>query len=229
MKRWQLIMTAISSWLAAPVMVMAQAFPTCPSGNCVLTPHIVPAPSGYPVITYPAPVTTTVRQIATPAQRTIQSPGTTRTSAVPPRVPLAPTSAAGEPSPTIPPAAMRRIEDLIWTRFLQRLDTDSRFRGAPGLPGSPGPPGPPGDPGPQGEKGAPGTLPLPVQEQLESQRATIVSLQNQVDQLTRELRQLRDITFSVELVSPDGRTQSGEVHPNTGTGLLRLNLSREEL
>lgn len=122
-----------------------------------------------------------------------------------------------------PVRSPRQLEpEQLAVQIIERLVRDGRFRGPTG------PPGPAGGPGPQGEKGEPGSFPSEALAEIQSQRQEIAELKLQIDQLTRELQGLRDITFQVELVGPDGRVQSGEVHPNTGDGLLRINL-REEL
>lgn len=123
----------------------------------------------------------------------------------------------------------------ILRTLLEKMAHDERFRGSPGLPG------PAGVPGPRGEKGEPGVISREMvdgikvelrreyQQQIDAKQKEIDELRAQVSQLTRQVKSLLDITFKVELVDPDGQVQSGEVHPNTGSGVLRINLSREEL
>lgn len=129
------------------------------------------------------------------------------------------------------PVDVQYILRILW----ERMENDERFRGSPGSPGLAG------VPGPRGEKGEPGVISQEMidgikaelrgeyRQQIDAKQKEIDELRAQVSQLTRQMKSLLDVTFRVELVDPDGQIQSGDVHPNTGTGVLRINLSREEL
>ena len=98
--------------------------------------------------------------------------------------------------------------------------------------GSKGPQGSKGDPGPQGSKGDPGVMDAETVDRLTQQiaanRAMIEVLQLQQSQLDEQLEGLLNVTFQVEVVSPSGQIQNGEVSPNTGDGLLHLDFSTKE-
>lgn len=224
----------LTFFLTVQVSVAGWQQTPCASGTCQLTPTVV--------------------SVKTQPERLAATSISAAPSSVE-RVPLAPVrEGVGQVSvvhTASNSAAIERIVDIVWVRLLQRLDAEARFRGPPGPPGPRGDPGPSGPPGGQGPPGPSGEVELEslrgrvssleslVERQeisLRSQREEIAQLKQLLSQLQearvsleQQLEKLLGTTFRVEVVPPSGPTQVGEVHPNTGEGLLRINLSREEL
>jgi len=126
--------------------------------------------------------------------------------------------------------------DALADAVVEKMATDSRFRGPQGDPGPRGEPGPQGPPGPSGAKGEPGP-PGPRGEAgaqgppgRDVDPTILAQLQERIDTLEREHRlivesinQLDEGTFSVEITSESGETTVGEVHSRGG--LLHLDFS----
>jgi len=137
--------------------------------------------------------------------------------------PTQPAAPAGSSTQVGPSQATLSQEQLLNT-LLERMAKDERFRGVAGPSGPPGPIGPAGGDGRDGSVGAQGPRgpvgePGPPGQDIDASgaMAAIAAIGNRID----------DLTFTVEVVQPDGTVDTGVVVHVDG-GVLRINLSGKE-
>jgi len=108
-------------------------------------------------------------------------------------------------------AQLQEVAEKLAIEMAKMLSENPRFRGPPGEPGVAGEIGPAGPPGPAGDAGPSGTPADP---------SLVVELQERIAAVEKLME---DMTFQVEVISPSGAKQSGEVHANGG--MLKIDLS----